>query len=335
MLSKPKMLVWVWCFALTLGLVTGLSAAEDSRSSRDEIAIVNGSKIMRADFDREMNLASGNSSGTGQPMTDAELSEVRDKVLNRLISLELLYQESQKKGIKVADTAIDEQWATLRKRFANESEFQAVLSQMNLTETDIRFQMARSLAIQKFIDEQFVQKASVSDEETKAFYDGNQDSFKQPEQVQASHILVSVDPEKGEAQKAEARKKIGEIQQKLRAGEDFEALAKEYSQCPSSARGGDLGYFQRGQMVKPFEDVAFALKSGEVSDVVETKFGYHLIKVVDKKPETVVAYDDVKDRLGQYLKQQKVEKEVDGYIDQLMAKASVEKFLSEEGPPTN
>ena len=109
--------------------------------------------------------------------------------------------------------------------------------------------------------------------------------IKKPEQVKASHILVKVDAGADEAKKAEARKKIQEIQQKVKAGGDFEALATENSDCPSKAKGGDLGFFERGQMVKPFEEAAFALKPGEVSGIVETQFGYHIIKVQEKKDE--------------------------------------------------
>ncbi len=104
-------------------------------------------------------------------------------------------------------------------------------------------------------------------------------------QVKASHILIKVDAKTDEAKKTEARKKIEEVQQKLKDGGDFAALAKEYSEGPSNVKGGDLGYFGRGQMAKPFEDAAFALTPNEVSDVVETRFGYHLIKVYDNETE--------------------------------------------------
>jgi peptidyl-prolyl cis-trans isomerase C len=111
----------------------------------------------------------------------------------------------------------------------------------------------------------------------------------------------------------------------LQKGEDFASLAKEFSQCPSNAKGGDLGYFQRGQMVPPFEQVAFALKPGAVSDIVETKFGYHLIKVIDKKAETTIPYKDVKEKLEQNLKREKIQKEVTLYVEKLKEKAKVEK----------
>jgi peptidyl-prolyl cis-trans isomerase C len=100
------------------------------------------------------------------------------------------------------------------------------------------------MAIDQFIASHFAEKVMVSDKEARAYYESHQESFKQPEQVQASHILIKVDPQADESQRAEARKKIEEIKQKLGKGGDFAALAKEFSQCPSSSKGGDLGYYR-------------------------------------------------------------------------------------------
>ena len=198
---------------------------------------------------------------------------------------------------------------------------------MGLTEEDVRVQIQRGLAIRDLIDQKVANKVVITDEETKAYYTGNPQLFNQPEQVKASHILVKVEPAADDAKKAEAGKKIEEIQQKLKAGSDFAELAKEYSEGPSSARGGDLGSFQRGQMVKPFEDAAFSMQVNEVSGRVETRFGYHLIKVYDKKPAGTLAYADVKVKIAQRLKQEKVEKEATQYVENLKQDAKVEKLL--------
>ena len=104
-------------------------------------------------------------------------------------------------------------------------------------------------------------------------------------------------------------------------------MAKEYSEGPSNVKGGDLGYFRRGQMVKPFEEAALALKPNEVSDIVETRFGYHLIKVYEIKPEQTLAYADVQDRITQRLKQEKIEKDAAQYLDELKKDAKLEKFI--------
>jgi peptidyl-prolyl cis-trans isomerase C len=328
MQAKTGTIFWALVTAVTLALVACLSAIGESEPSQDKVAVVNGSVITRADFDREMTSALGRLSSPEEPVAHFQLSQLKEEVFKRLIARELLYQESQNNGIKVNEVAINEQLVMLKKRFPGEAEFKKMLSRMNLSEVDVKSQFERAMAIQEFIEKQFVQKVTVSDKEVRAYYDSNPVFFKQAEQVRASHILVSVDPQKDPLQKAESRKKIEDIQQKLRKGEDFSELAKEYSQCPSGSEGGDLGYFQRGQMVKPFEQTAFALRPGEVSDIVETKFGYHLIRLADKKPESVVPYEDIKDRIGQYLKQEKAEKDVVSYVKNLEEKAKVEKFAT-------
>jgi len=302
--------------------------------SKDTVAVVNGVEISRADFDAVISQARQQFARMGQPISGTRLSEIKKDVLENLIGRELLYQTSQKHGIKVDEAAINNQLANqlamLKKRFPSEAEFDKFLSKNNLSEAGMRVQLERNMAIKEFVDKQFVQKVTISDKESKAYYESNPEYFKQPEQVQASHILIKIDSEADESQKAQARKKIEKIQKRLQKGEDFAALAKEFSQCPSNAKGGDLGYFQHGQMVPPFEQVAFALKPGAVSDIVETKFGYHLIKVIDKKPETTIPYKDVKDKLEQHLKQEKIQKEATLYVEKLKEKAKVERFSTDD-----
>ncbi|MCK4390149.1 MAG: peptidylprolyl isomerase [Desulfobacterales bacterium] len=330
MQQRGKRTFWAPIMALALASVVSLSVAGEKNLSQNKAAVVSGSVITQADLKREIAGAQRRLSSMGKPLDDSQLLEIKKEAIERLIERELLYQESQKKGIKLDETAVNEQLEILKKRFPSKAEFKNALSKMNMSEARVKSEFTRGMAIQKFINNELVQKIMVSDREIKIYYDSNPDFFEQSEQVRANHILVKVDPKGDASQKAESHKKIEKIQQKLHKGEAFSALAKEFSQCPSSAKGGDLGYFKRGQMVKPFEDVAFALKRGEVSDIVETKFGYHLIKVADKKAKSTIAYNDVKDRLGQYLKQEKVKKEVSLYVEKLKQKAKIERFLAEE-----
>lgn len=297
--------------------------------SEGKVAVVNGTVIPRAEFDRGMKRVYGQFASTGRSLSASQLPEVKKRVIENLINQELLYQESQSRKIKVENKEVNKQLDALKKGFPSEKEYNAALAKMNLAEAEIKFQITKSMAIQQFIDKKFVQKITVSDDETKTHYNNNPDAFKQSEQVRARHILIMVAPQATEEQKAAARKKLKEVRKRLRKGEDFEALAKEYSEGPSGAKGGDLGYFSRGQMVPPFERAAFALKSGAVSDIVETRFGYHLIKAVGKKPGSTKSYEEVKDNLQRYMKQQKVQKQVRLYIEKLQKKAKVERFIPE------
>ena len=302
-------------------------AEEEQKTADAKVAEINGVVISEEQFNKELNIHLERVARQGQQITDDQLTSLKKDILEGLIERELLYQESQRAGIKVQDQTIDEQLAAIKKRFPSEDEYIKALSQMKLTEDEVKSQISRGLAIRELIEQQITNKIEITDAESKAFYDGNLQLFKQPEQVKASHILIKVDAAATDAQKAEARQKITDIQQKLKDGGDFAELAKEYSEGPSNSRGGDLGYFGRGQMVKPFDEAVFAMKVDEVSGLVETRFGYHLIKVYDKKPEQTLAYADVKDKLDQRLKQEKIEKEATKYIDQLKKDAKIEKYL--------
>jgi peptidyl-prolyl cis-trans isomerase C len=263
----------------------------------------------------------------GQNVPEAKLEEIKNEILENLISQELLYQKSQGKGIKVEKEAVAAQLTSLKQRFPDEAGFKKALGEMNLTEAAIKAKVERVIAIQKLVDVEIAQKVTISEKEKKAFYDAHPEFFREPEQIKASHILIKVNPSADESQRATAKGKIEKVQEKLKKGEDFAALAKEFSEGPSNVKGGDLGYFRRGQMVKPFEAAAFALKPNEVSDIVETQFGYHLIKLADKKPEKILGYEEVKEKLAQHLSQQKTQKEVELYIEKLKQSAKIEKFL--------
>ena len=312
---------------LSIALISISSSAEEKKTSNEKVAVVNGVTITQAALQHELNFHLQRATQRGMQVSETQMVKLKKDVLENLIEREILYQESQKAGIKIEKKAIDEQLSVIKQRFPTEKDYQNALKQMNFSEEDVKMQFKRGLAVKGLIDQQVGQKITVTDEESKAYYEGNPQLFKQPEQVKASHILIKVESNADEKKKGEARQKIIDVQEKLKNGEDFATLAKEYSEGPSSVKGGDLGYFRRGQMVKPFDDTAFTMKPNEVSDIVETRFGYHLIKVYDKKPETVLAYAEIKDKLNERMKQQKTEQDVGKYIDALKKNAKIEKFL--------
>lgn len=312
---------------LILVLFSLPAMAADKTPSGGKVAVINGVVITQAHFDKELKVHLERDSRQGKQISEEQITALKKDVLDGLIEREVLYQESQKAGIKIDEQKVNDQMAGIRKRFPNEEEFKKALASMGLTEEEVRTQIQRGLSIRGLIDQKVANKIVVTDEETKAYYDGNPQLFKQPEQIKASHILIKVEPTADDATKAAARKKIEDIRKKLTDGGDFAELAKEYSEGPSAPKGGDLGYFRRGQMVKAFDDTAFSMKINEVSGLVETRFGYHLIKVYDKKPEQTLAYAEVKDKIAQRLKQEKIEKGASAYVENLKKDAKIEKFL--------
>ena len=314
-------------------LLTGPAWADKAASSGKEAApgkeaaSVNGKPISKSQYERELSMFQKRAEQKGRPLSEADLTTVKNRILENLIEAEVLYQESQKEKVKVDDQAVNEQIEAIKKRFPDEAAYKKALEGMDISEKEIRAQIQRGLAINQLLDTNVRQKITVTEEESNKFYNNNPNLFKQPEQVKASHILIEVAPDAEESKKIQARKKIETVQKKVRQGEDFGLLAKANSEGPTAQHEGDLGYFSRGQMVKPFEDAAFALNVGEVSEIVETQFGYHLIKVTDKKPARTIPFKEVQQRLEQHLKNEKEKTEIQGYIENLKKSATIKRFI--------
>ncbi len=303
-------------------------AAEDKDEERKKevAALVNGSPILEKDLERGFLMAKREYASMGKQMTD---EKIRAAALENLINQELLYQASRKSGVEVSEEDLNSQFEGLKQRFASEEEFQNKLEEKGVSAKEIKSTMGKNLTIQRFVEEEFVNKIEVPEEELKAYYEEHPDFFKTPEQVKASHILIKCDPNAGDAERTEARKKIERVKEKLEEGGIFADLAQGYSEGPSKDNGGALGYIQRGQTVKPFEEAAFALKPGEISDIVETKFGFHLIQVTDKKPAGMKSFEESKERIQQYLQRSKVSESVAAYLESLKEEADIVKYQPE------
>jgi peptidyl-prolyl cis-trans isomerase C len=155
----------------------------------------------------------------------------------------------------------------------------------------------------EYISKVVVRDITVTDEDIEQYYRLNKEKFLVPEQVKARHILIRVSPDESDEEKNKALEKARDILKKAKEGEDFAKLAEKYSDdLGSRQRGGDLGFFDRGRMVKPFEDAAFSLKPGEMSEIVETRFGYHIIKVEDYHESRSRKIEEVKDIIKKQLK---------------------------------
>jgi peptidyl-prolyl cis-trans isomerase C len=313
--------------AVAICLFTGPLWANEAASSDKEAASVNGKSISKSQYEHELFGFQKRAAQKGWQLSDEDLTTVKKQILENLIDAELLYQQSQKQGVKIDEQAVNKQFETFKKRFPDEAAYKEALEEMAVSEKEIRAQIQRSLAINQLLDTNVRQKITVTEEESKKFYNNNPNLFKLPEQAKASHILIKLAPDAEESKKNQARKKIETVQKKVRKGEDFGLLAKDNSEGPSAKVGGDLGYFTRGQMVKPFEDAAFALNVGEVSGIVETQFGYHLIKVTDKKPAGTIPYKEIRLRLKQHLKNEKEKTDIQVYIENLKKSATIKRFI--------
>lgn len=293
-------------------------------SDGQNAAMVNGVAIPKADYDAEIARFDRQVAMTGRNADEKEVAAMRAKILDNLIGRELLKQEAARQQLKADDAEIAAQMDTLKKRFGSEEEFKNALTRMNITEQSLKEQFAMEIVLRKLVEHEVASKITLGPDDAKNFYDQNPEMFKTPEMVRASHILVKVEENASPEDKAKALAKIKGIQKRVQGGEDFAVVAKEVSDCPSKENGGDLNFFQRGQMVGPFENAAFSLKPGQMSDIVETEYGYHLIKVTDRKDAGVSSFAEMEPRIEQHLKSEKVSQQLGQYVNQLKTAAKIE-----------
>ena len=304
-----------------------IGASEKASEMKEKAATVNGTVIYQKEFDMAYSHFENQMKGQGKELSETEKQDMKKRVLENLIDSEILFQASQKNDVTIDEKKINDQWEKIEDRMEKDAGYKANIEKMKYSESEIKDQIRRQMAIQTYLADAFINKATVTEAEIKTYYDENKEAFHRPEQVKASHILIKGEPPSGDAEKNAARKQIEDIQKKIQNGEDFAALAQEYSQCPSSKKGGDLGYFGRGQMVKAFEDVAFGLDVGKVSDIVTTNFGYHLIKVTGKRAESTMALDEANKKIENFLKQQKIQEEIRRFVAAEKGKSKVERFI--------
>ncbi|HJV45327.1 MAG TPA: peptidylprolyl isomerase [Bacillota bacterium] len=274
---------------LVLALV-GLVIWQQQTHKEEAVATVNGKAITKSN------------------LYDQLVKQDGSQALDQLITDQLIEQEAAKKGIQVSDKDITAELDKLQKQVGSQDAFNKMLAQNHMTLEDAKDQLKKNLVIKKL----FADKIKISDQDVRSYFDQNKEKLGQPEQVRASHILVKTEEE------AKAIKK------QLANGANFEQLAKEKSTDPGSKdKGGDLGYFTPGKMVPEFDKVAFSLKPGEISDVVKTDFGYHIIKVIDKKPAVAANFEDNKEKIQDLLFNQKLNEQLPAWMDELHKKAKI------------
>ena len=300
-------------------------------NSTDVVATVNGNDITVKQFQSTLALYKQSlESMYGSTIWDTEVEEgvkykdkFKDIMLDQMIDIEAVCEQARKEKLVPTKEEVDKAFDDLKKNIDADKEYKNELKEMGIDDTYLRNQQEQDLIIQKY-KENFDKNVKITDEEMKKYYDEHKKDYYKDE-VKASHILISTVDDNGkplsEAKKKEAKKKAEEVLKKAKSGEEFSELAKEYSDDPgSAANGGDLGYFTKGQMVQPFEEAAFSLKPGEISGLVESEYGYHIIKVYDKIDKQL-SFDEVKDQIKNTLMENKYMEN----IESISKKAKVEK----------
>ena len=302
---------------------------------KDAAVTVNGKVITEADLDARLKPIIERASMRMDPNSiEMNKGRIRNQTLEGMIMENLLDEQVVKAGITITDKDVNDKIGEiLAKQGMTMDGFRQTLQMQGLSETQFRQQMEKGLGYEKLMELK-AGAGDINDAEALAFYEKNKEDFNSPEQVHASHILIKVAPTATPEEKAAAKEKLEKILKQVNEGGDFAALARENSDCPSKAKGGDLGFFEKGQMVKEFEQAAFALQPGQVSDVVETQFGYHIIKVTNRKEAGLTPFEKAKDDIIKNLQQGKKNQLFRQYVQNLREEANVVYPAGKEPPVT-
>ncbi|NTV50405.1 MAG: peptidylprolyl isomerase [Geobacteraceae bacterium] len=286
------------------------------------VARVNGTEITLGELKRAEKILMAKQPGAEIPPHLKK--EFEKQALNQLISSELLFQAGQKLEVKDLDKQSADRFEKIKGGFADANAYAKELQNIGMDEKMLRDYTRRDLVIANFVNTNIASKVTVSEGEIKTFYDQNPTNFVKPEQLRASHILVSVDSKAGADDKNKARERAEKLHKELVNGANFVTLAKENSSCPSSKQGGDLGYFTKGKMVPQFEQAAFALEVGGLSGVVETQFGFHIIKLTDRTKAETTPLSAVNKKIEEYIKAQKINAAIGDFVGKARQDAKIE-----------
>lgn len=299
---------------------------------KDPVATVDGEPISKAQLQEAFDNALKMSGMDASKLPEEQQLAGYHKLLDDLITEKLLKAKAAE--FKVTDDEVKAELERVKKNFPDEKAFEEQLKQAGQTEEKLKGLIKDGLAQRKWIEAQIAGKTEVTAADAEKFYKENIKEFEQPDQVRASHILFMVPqgaPEDEAKKKADAAEKAYE---RAKKGEDFAKLAEELTEEPNGKeRKGDLDFFSKEQMVPEFANAAFDMKVGDVSKPVKTQFGYHVIKVTDKKPAGTVPFDQVKPQLTSYLENQKKQAAVQDVITKLRGDAKIVNNLPEEKAP--
>lgn len=291
----------------------------------DVVARVNGDAISKSDLDMAVGELEARA---GQPVPADQRDRVLRGVLDQLIGYRLLLQEAAARKIAVPEAEIDAKIAEIRAQFPSEEAFTQTLDLRKMTRAMLRAEARQGMQIDAMLKTAVATTSAVTPEQVTEFYGTNPSEFQQGERVRASHILIRLKENADAAARELARARAADVLKEVKAGKDFAALAKQHSEDPGSApKGGDLGYFGRGQMVGPFEQAAFSLAPAQTSDLVESPFGYHIIRVAEKQASRTIPLAEARAEIQRFLEGRSREQQTQAFVDSLKAKGKVDIYM--------
>lgn len=259
---------------------------------------------------------------------------VRTQVLKEMVERELLINEA-KAEVKLEPAAIKNQIDDIVNRYGGKEGFSHILERMQTTYPEFEKELGNDLLIREYVEKKIAPQIKISEEDIKAEFEKNKSAYDQKAGAHARHILIKTPPSPKEEDLKKAEKEINDIYAlATKKDADFGEIAKEKSQCPSAPKGGDLGFFTEGMMVPEFEKAAFALKPGEISKPVKTQFGYHIIKLEEKKEAAPAKLENAREYIVAKLTQEKSREALSNKVAELKKSAKIDLKIKDLGPLT-
>ena len=285
------------------------------------LAKVNGEDVQKWEVEAALKQAEATAGG---PVPADKRDAVLRSILDEIVTYHLLAQEARGRKMDVPEADVDAEMLKIRQEFPTEDAYKQALLLQGVTVEQLRDVTRRAMQAKKIVDAEVTTKIAVQDAEVDAFYKQNIDRFKQGDTVHASHIYLAVPPNAEPAEKNQKRAAASELLKQLRAGADFAKVARENSNDATAANGGDLGFFAKGDMPPDFEKVAFDLKPGTMSGVVELQTGLHIIKVHERRGPRTAPLAEVRDNVKQFLLDGQRQTKLDQLLGQIKAKSKIQ-----------
>ena len=313
-------------------------STEDDIAIPDVVAKVNGVEIKSGSI--KFQLSSAMRKGH-RNFSLAEKRKIVSTLVDKEIVRELVHQEGKANKVKIDAASVDKEFQGVMKPYGNKDKFQQALKARGLTEDELRHSIKVDLIAKKLIDEQVRGKIKITDKDVKSYFESNQKKFLRPEAYRAHHIFISIFPPEMikttpinelKAQKEtldkEAKKKADSILAELKSGGKFSELAKKYSHDSGSAQnGGDLDFIYKGVFDPAFDAAISKMKVGDISDVVKTPFGYHIIQLGETKPAEQAPFAEMEEAIQKHLFLEQAKKRVEKFVQGLKKKAKIEVLL--------
>jgi len=296
------------------------------------VARVNGKAILGRDLEE---LVRRELSSIGNPewknLREDYRGQLTLNLLTSLINSKLIYQKAIASGIKATDAEVQAEFQKIAKTFKSDAEMNIALAEQNTDRATLEKSLHETLTLSKYVSETIDKKITVTPDELAKYYASNPDEFKHPDIVRTSHILIPIGDTS--EQDAKAKERAEALLARIRKGEDFAKLAKENSVDASASQGGDIGFSSKDALTPEYSEAAFSLPVGGTA-IVKSQYGYHVIKVTEKKKEGVSSLEEVKAQLTEFLKNQKSQAELTRLVQQLRNQAKIE-YLIPAGQPLN